>query len=490
MRSSAFDFLKGTAYEPALVPLSIFEQDFLLSPDTAGEALRDFWETFCECALEDHDLRRPWLVHSQGLREEKKSVSLGTKMNFLFKNPKFAPKEGTNPISKFYQYEDHAGKKCKVSRFEDDYEPQGKDLLMTVFLLNYANAFHHRNATEFKGVRYRVSFYHTLDYIKRLHGYLMGVLGIRSAQPPKFWEMPLVINNGQTVFYLDRTLDLGAAPQFLDCCYVFSGIMYPNRSKPDSYPAIIMMFSKDAEDITKERLDRAAEVYDATRNSNFGEALREIRVLSGRMANAEYYIRAYVFEGEPRPLTEELVRTIPMNERLLICREIARIISRLHGANPSISNRLLNHKCVYLCRDIDEEIPWYPSVLGFNFAKINDERPSVFLRYDDQVDHFKEYPDTALYIPAGWEEMAQEYGELVDIYSMGILFFNILSGSFQHPITVDDEHLIIESFDYIRETLKELPDEIADLILEMLSPCGEDRPAAKEVYRVLRNLCD
>ena len=485
MRQSIFGFLKETPYAPCFSYLETFEKKFLLDPKEAGNSLRNFLELFTDHVIVQTGMKD---AYTNSLKDNNND-SLSSRLYFMRKNPNIYK---NHPIQMEYRYFVKGKPEQRASRFLPDYKYPYNKLFILDFFRGYANQFHHdpEQIKRFPDPDYDVNFYHTLDYISLLQEYLLDFLGMSSKNQVDFRKMPLSLNNGQTVFYMESELMTAMDPSLLHCRYSFSGTMYPNKDKDEAYFAIIQLFDKNDPALPLEQLERCATTYAATRRSKFGEALRDIRVLSGYHGNAEFYILAYIFEEPAQPLTEQLLQSISKADRLVLCREIAGILAALHNADPAIYHRFLNHNCIYLCNNIESDILWYPSITGFSLAKINREnQPTVLLK--DSKDRITRQipPNLTPYIPLGWADSVNDCGDTVDIYSMGMLFFHILTGKFNHNIHVNSNNLINKYFPTIRMALtKELSDATA-LIIDMLNPLGTERPSAKEVFERLDKLC-
>ena len=192
---------------------------------------------------------------------------------------------------------------------------------------------------------------------------------------------------------------------------------------------------------------------------------------------SSFYIVAYHFEETPQPLSSELLKTFDMKSRLFICKELARYLAVLHPVK--VYQRLLSYESVYICDCSAHGKGLRPYLVKFDFAKI-ESRDGEMLTIHKQALEAKEvipFNRIKKYIADDWED---GNWEKADIYSLGVLFCDILSGAI-----IKNQNKIDHAMEKLNAD-KQISDELLDFILErMLCRGAEKRPNALEVQHML-----
>lgn len=192
-----------------------------------------------------------------------------------------------------------------------------------------------------------------------------------------------------------------------------------------------------------------------------------------------FYIIAYNFTRKPQKL-EDIIKNIDYSERYDICLNIVEHFQKLHNSPTPIYHRMLNHNCVYLedCSDIGSG--WDVSVLKFHFSKIvsNKNIYTVFMQAK-HASNITADESEKKYIAPEWS-MYEEIldWDKIDIFSLGVLFADILSGK----IAKNMKELLSSAKD-----LKELgvTNEVFALLNAMMSPMYINRPDINTVVEIL-----
>lgn len=457
MQTSNFEFMKFHGAK-LYNSLKDFEGKIILEPFEAGEKLRVSLEMFAVAVIEEKRLKESYNSY---LKNNDRTDNLATKLRFLEENRVLPNYE----ISTEYMYD---GK--KTTRFlKKDYYRGGRFTIL-YYLRTFGNQFHHAESGDFNSTnaRYVCNYYHMLDCAILLYEYLLEYYKVSSNPSFDIKKVPIVLANEQSRFEITGEIKSRANIILTNCKSEYTAKYYSSDDNDTSYYAILQFFSKKDKSVSPALMSRCAKTYSVTRRSLFGEAIREIKVVSSLSAESDFYILAYIFEQEAQPLSEKLLKQIPIKERLNICYGIAAIMCDLHSAKPPIYHRLLNYSCIYLCKNDIEDDAWQPAIIKFNVAKINKDSVQTVVQ-DATKKSISAIKENALakYIPEDWESNASEHGDEIDVYSLGMLFYDILCAEFDSEIargSIDDHRDRIEQ----RLTAAGADDDTVLLILDMI----------------------
>ena len=244
--------------------------------------------------------------------------------------------------------------------------------------------------------------------------------------------------------------------------------------------AILRLYEKDTErrEFLKHKIDAIHRIKDLTPYGIRG--MSEIREICPMNNPSPFYIIAYIFPHEPIPLSDALLQSITMKNRLQICTQVCYCLKELHDLNPPIYYRMLSYDSIYLCNySQGEQKRWAPYLANFDFAKIiENDGVTVLPEANDSLTEIREQKRKK-YIPPQthrWETYTDREWRSVDVYSLGMLFADILSGKIQQDLGED-----------VFEKLEEdLSDEFLSFIEKMVSDRAEDRPDTEDVLSAVR----
>lgn len=190
--------------------------------------------------------------------------------------------------------------------------------------------------------------------------------------------------------------------------------------------------------------------------SSVPEGMTRMRALIPKDSQTStFYIISYIFNQEPHPLTESLLRKMNLKQRVMLCCRIVNCLDNLHTSPIPIFHRMLTYESIFVCEVRNE---WIPYIIKFDYAKIISNAPlgTVFANAVKAKEKIHE-KRLNKYLPPEWNALSQSAGDnewaKVDVYSLGILFADILAGEIGvNPVSIEE----LEDF--------ELSDELLDLL--------------------------
>ncbi len=157
--------------------------------------------------------------------------------------------------------------------------------------------------------------------------------------------------------------------------------------------------------------------------------------------SSDYYILAYTFYHKPEPLRDKILKAMTPKQRICLCKDLADCLDKLHTASDPIYHRMLSYDSVFVCWENNE---WVPYIVKFDYAKITAKSPDETV-LANAVNAKKRTRDARLqkYISPEWNSIPQETAsnkwEKADIFSLGVLFSDILMGCIGVKlISIDD----------------------------------------------------
>lgn len=197
--------------------------------------------------------------------------------------------------------------------------------------------------------------------------------------------------------------------------------------------------------------------------------MRELLPIGSK--ESSFYMMSYIFNREPLSLSETLIKEMALEKRIRLCCRIADCLYHLHTSENPIYHRMLSYESIYVCEFQKEYCPY---IIKLDFAKIVTSKP-VFTVFKNVVDAKERVRELQLnkYLPPEWEVLPDPSDidwAKVDIYSLGVLFSDILSGSIgEQPVPIDE----LQELD--------ISDELVDIIDWMRAEAPESRCEIKDV---------
>lgn len=224
-----------------------------------------------------------------------------------------------------------------------------------------------------------------------------------------------------------------------------------------SFYAILRLYNKqDADDTFMLRNQKCFTEAAKMSLTSVPEGMTRLRELVPKDSeNSTFYIISYIFNQEPHPLSDSILSSMGLAQRIKLCGRIVNCLENLHTSPIPIFHRMLNYECVYVCEIRNE---WIPYIIKFDYAKIISDAPigTVFV---DAVKAKGKLQELKLnkYLPPEWDILTQDAGDKewskVDIYSLGILCADILKGKIENQIVPIEELEVLDLSDELLDTL-------------------------------------
>lgn len=208
---------------------------------------------------------------------------------------------------------------------------------------------------------------------------------------------------------------------------------------------------------------------------------------SGRLEDGTAYIMMEFLDGETieerrRRLAKE-GRRMELGTILRIGQQIASALSAVH--REGIVHRDLKPANIILVAD--------PEITGGERIKVVDFGIAKFDRAATEISKTTvgRFLGTALYASPEQCQMAGEVGPLADVYSLGIMLYELVAGrppfEADQPGTIIGMHLFMQPTP-LWEVAPEVPEPLHRLIHQMLAKAPGKRPSMDEVYSRLSSI--
>ena len=137
-------------------------------------------------------------------------------------------------------------------------------------------------------------------------------------------------------------------------------------------------------------------------------------------AGTPYIVLEYL-DGETLEQRLERGRDLPLNDAVRVTRHVARALSRAHAAG--IVHRDLKPANVFLTHSDDDEVGWVAKVLDFGIAKVEEHGIASNTKTGALL-------GTPLFMSPEQVRGANSVDSRSDLYSLGMVFYNSLTGSY------------------------------------------------------------
>ncbi len=297
---------------------------------------------------------------------------------------------------------------------------------------------------------------------------------------PIFNEKLMPIQGQEHLYLIDEAGVPSDAPMS-KCQMEFSAHYSRSGSRTGTQYALIRQYDKKDVDTTflLRNVDTVQKTQDELIDTLPPCMVRPVEISTTENQASPFYIVAYHFQEKPHNLSNDLLQSLDMKSRLFICGELTRCMAELH--QMGIYHRLLSYESVYVCDYSARGKGWRPHLVKFDFAKLvakreGDELATVKAQTKEAKEKIKD-GSIRKYIPEDWD---LEDWEKVDIYSLGILFCDILSGTISH-----DYESMIKAMQALRKS-KEISDGLLNILGTMISRAVVKRPVAVDVLRAIQ----
>ena len=395
------------------------ESNALIDFVASGVKIRDALEVIIDSIIKDHGLG------------SQVSGTLYEKISFLKKDKSILPDLG-------------------IVKFQFDNGKLGKADYYT-YIRRFGNSCAHESDSIME--RIKTDYPHLIQCLKCFHEFLLSYYSKRIHKAtPSFNENLMPIRN-----YHIRESFVPKDIHRSKCNREYVGFRKGSTGR-FSY-AVLRRYNK--EDLNEEFLLRNAVTFQEASHYSIStpEGMAHVReVVTYTDNRSTFYIIAYEFNREPHMLNDKILKEMDLGKRVKLCKRIADSFYDLHNYEVPIYHRLLSHESIYVC-DFGKE--WVPYIVKLDFAKIDSaDMATVFMDVLSAKEALEEAKLTK-YIAPEWlsadDSKNLDWGKM-DIYSLGVLFCDILSGRINTNIVDFDE---LEAMD--------LSDDMLDLLDMMLA---------------------
>ncbi len=419
--NSNFSFMKdidGELYEK----LIDIESAVKINPFGIGNNLRQVLEKICSKRVEEYNLLPKMTEFSPG-----RKIDLSMELFLLSNGRGFIDSLGIPGLSPFPDVKvyltrtERDGK--KHSRFinpgavtEKNREFFGHGYN---FLRQIGNEYSHNDPAFEK--YFERSYENVIYALEILQEFLKGIYGIEKNKVPPFNEDIMPIGN-----YAVTGSRIPPDVIRTGCEREYTALRYEDLFPGSVGTSLIRQYPRSEANAVI--LRRASEVYGI--EDNCGPLLNKVTVLSeGRNIDSPFYLIAYDFRPGAEKLSEEFLSTLSVKEKYELCLSYAKTLSYFHNNTVPVYHRILSSECAYYADNRSKGRGISTAIIKFEFAKIADADALTVIGgiLPKITESDNRYVADEWYSLANAEEISWARA---DIYSLGILFADILMGSF------------------------------------------------------------
>lgn len=219
------------------------------------------------------------------------------------------------------------------------------------------------------------------------------------------------------------------------CIMEYETCSYTDTGRIDKY-GIIRVFEKNRMDEKLLQLRDAEAFREAASDAGiqFDGNVQVELISKMNSSNSDFYIVAYKFSKKPHRLNDSLLKTMEIKKRVELCVQVSEIINKFHTLDTPIYHRNISFDCIYVCENKKGELE--PSIIKLDCAKIDSEEFGTVIANVQNMQtrirqqQFLKY--SAPEVRALFQgSQAKVNWEKADVYSLGVLFGDILNGKIE-----------------------------------------------------------
>ncbi len=399
-----------------------------IDPYGIGNHLRHVLEYLCSQKITKYNLKEDILEMCNGLKP-----TLYEQLRLLRDRRDFIPRmqqkpgnETLKPMPTFrvkLEYKDKNGK--LVSRFESPEKMTERESSIYIwvdsFLRQIGNDYSHEENV-FTDVVFKKTYENVIYALRCLQDYIRMYYDIPRGDVPYFNEDRMPISEYEII-----GVCVPADKERTSCQKEYTANRYEDLRSESVGCSVIRQYPRT--DSKAVFLRRAPDVYLA--GDSHGSLLKKVTILSsGSHEERPFYIVAYDFRTEAKMLSTAFLRSLTLEERVGMCLSYAETLACFHNNPSPIYHRVFSSKCAYYADERNTPRGISTAIIKFEYAKIADGRTETVI--GNRPQNLFSDRDDARYIAPEWGSLmdptANDWAK-VDIYSLGILFMDILMGS-------------------------------------------------------------
>ena len=196
--------------------------------------------------------------------------------------------------------------------------------------------------------------------------------------------------------------------------------------------------------------------------------------------NSDHYVVIYKFSKKPVRLSDAIISEMSMEDRQELCLQLSKIMHKFHTLSTPIYHRNLCFDSVYVCRNKYDK--YEPSIIKLDCAKIASKEFGTVIANVQNMQTMIQQQKVLKYAAPEVRMSMQNNTvnvdwEKADIFSLGVLFADILNGQI--------EASIVPPAKLQRAGVKM---QLIQLIDKMRNPNAEHRPTAEIINRSLEEM--
>ena len=152
---------------------------------------------------------------------------------------------------------------------------------------------------------------------------------------------------------------------------------------------------------------------------------------------SDFSIIVYEFPNKPERL-EDILPQLQPQERLNLCRDLADCFRELHAGDSPLYHRLLTYESIYICDFGKNGAHRWAPYIKFDFGKITvaDDDLTVMQEAMTAKEKIAEQKIEKYILQSAWN---QKQWDIVDLYSLAVLFGDILCGTIARTPANDED---------------------------------------------------